>query len=111
MKHRKITEHAVRALKPQATRFTINEDGLTVEVHPSGKRAFYAKYREHGKQHKEYLGEYSDQFTVKHARDKVLEIRHRLTVEQSPVKQSNMTLKEFLEGDFKLWVDSARRDG
>jgi integrase len=112
MRDRKITEHAVRAMKPAEARYTVTEDGLTVEVHPSGKRAFYCKYREHGRQQKEYLGEYHDQnFTVKDAREKVLAIRHRLTIEQAPVKQSSLTLKEFIEGPFKQWATDARRDG
>lgn len=110
MRHRKITEHKVRALKPKDRRYTITEDGLTVEVHPSGRRAFYAKYREHGRQHKERLGEYP-QISVKDAREAVLELRHRLTVQQSPVRQSNVTLEDYLTGDFRTWAEAARKDG
>ena len=37
MRHRKITEHRVRTLRPKAQRYQITEDNLPIEVNPSGK--------------------------------------------------------------------------
>jgi integrase len=111
MKHRTLTEQVARAAKPRATRYTITEDGITLEVHPSGKRTVYAKYREHGVQRKELLGVYDpEHFTLKDARVKLLELRHRLEVLQAPTKQTHETLKEYLEGAFKTYIEGARRD-
>jgi integrase len=111
MKHRALTEAIARGLKPKDHRYTISEDGLTIEVHPSGKKTLYSKYREHGVQRKELLGEYHpERFTIKDARTKVIELRHRLEVLQAPVRQTAMTLKEFLEGPFKEYIEGSRRD-
>jgi len=107
---KKITEQAVREAKPKAKRYTKTADGLTFEVHPSGKKSFYAQYREHGRKHKELLGHYPA-LSVKEAKKKVLDIQHRLKVEESPVRQTSLTFRDFIEGDFGEWVVTQRKDG
>ncbi|MEM7281074.1 MAG: site-specific integrase [Pseudomonadota bacterium] len=106
---RRLIEHKVRALKPKPKRYAIAEDGLTLEVHPSGKKSWHARYRQGRVQHKETLGTYPD-VSVKEARAKVLEIQHRLKVEQQTVKQSRLLLKDYIDGKFKTWCESARQD-
>ena len=53
---RKLTEHRVRDLKAKAKRFTVAESGLQWEIHPSGRKVFYARWREKGWAHKAKLG-------------------------------------------------------
>lgn len=111
MKHRRITEHRVRALKPTpGRRQSITEDGLRVEVQPSGRISFYARYRQNGRSYKEYLGAYPE-LSVKAARQKVLELQHALQVRQEPVAQSAATFRQFVEGPFKDWCEAQRKDG
>lgn len=108
---RKITEHRVRSWKPEEKRRTVAEDGLQVEIHPSGRKTFYFKFRQGGKQHKEKLGDYHpDAFNVKAAREKVRELQSKL-ITDGAVHQSSQTLEQFLDGRWKSYILDARVRG
>lgn len=108
MAKKRITEHGLRTMKPSEKRRTIAEDGLQVEIHPSGRVVFYHKYRENGRQTRERLGDYHpEHFTLKAARDRIRELQARLVTDE-PVTQATMTLEAYLDGPFKEWVEGAR---
>ena len=107
---RKITEHLVRGLKPRDRRYTLADDGLQVEVHPSGSVVFYFKFREAGRQTREKLGPYHpDTYTLRMARERVRELQAKLANDDQ-VHQSGMTLAEYLESNFKSYIEDARVD-
>jgi integrase len=112
VEHREITEHRVRALKPGAKRRIITEDGLALEIHPNGRKSFYARLRQNGRPHKELLGHYAPHgtMTVREARDKVRALQHT-RAQGAIVSQTAATFREFLEGPFATWCLAQRRDG
>ena len=75
MRHRKITEHRVRTLRPKAERYQITEDNLQIEVNPSGRQVWFFIGRQQGKVRKKKLGEYPN-LPVKAARESVTEFQH-----------------------------------
>ena len=106
---RRLTEHRVRDLRPKSKRYTVAESGLQLEVHPSGSKVWYARWREKGRPHKEKLGQYPE-LSLKDARAKLTELQAAL-VQDSPVKQSAATLREFVDGPFSEWCLAQRKDG
>ena len=108
-RHRKVTEHRVRSLKPSNKRRTIAEDGLLVEIFPSGKISLYAKYSQAGKQVKEKLGDYPS-MSIKQARERVREIQLEANHAATP-KRATVTFREFIEGDFSEWMLANRKTG
>ncbi|MDJ0709560.1 MAG: site-specific integrase [Woeseiaceae bacterium] len=109
---KKITEAKLRKLRanPPKTRQSIQEDGLRVEVNPSGRIVFFAPYYQHGRKHKEKIGTYPA-LSAADARKKVLDIRHQLEIQEVSVKQTTETFMGFVEGDFKDWCVASRKDG
>jgi integrase len=105
---KKVTEHWLRTVKPAEKARTVADDGLQVEIQPTGRVVFYHKFREGGRQTRERLGEYNPEgFNLKAARARVRELQAKLVADE-PVAQSSMTLAEFIDGPFKVWVSGAR---
>ncbi|HNP36483.1 MAG TPA: site-specific integrase [Woeseiaceae bacterium] len=109
---KKITEAKIRSLKanPPARRTSLQEDGLRVEANPSGNVVFFAPYYQHGQKNKQKLGTYPA-LSVADARKAVLNLRHQLEVQDVTIKQSTVTFKAFVDGDFKTWCIAERKDG
>ena len=105
---KRLTEQFLRSIKPTGKRYTVADDGLQAEVHPTGRVSLYYKYRQGGKQTKEKLGEYSsDAFTLRMARDRVRELQAKLGADDL-VRQSGLTLKQYIEGEFRRWCEQSR---
>lgn len=109
---KKITEAKLRRLKanPPKNRDAIQEDGLRVEINPTGRIVFFAPYYQHGVKHKDKIGTYPA-MSAADARKKVLDIRHQIEVQEIGVKQSTENFMSFVEGDFKEWCVASRKDG
>lgn len=106
---KRITEHRVRNLKPRAKRYSLSEDGLLVEVFPSGLVSLYAKYSQAGVQVKTKIGDHP-QTSIREARERVRELQLEATHRSAP-KSATISFQEFTDGDFSEWVLSHRRTG
>jgi integrase len=54
-----LTDNKIKALKPQAKRYLVSDDGgLSLDVLPSGKMSWLFRYRQNGKQERVTLGQY-----------------------------------------------------
>ena len=110
MARRRITQVMVNALKAKPKRYTTQEDGLIVEINPSGKIVFFGAFYQHGAKHKVKLGDHPT-ITVAEARTLLLNIQHEIQVQDVTVKQTNLTVNQFIEGDFKDWCLANRKQG
>jgi len=109
MRHRKITEHWVRTLRPKVERYQITEDNLQIEVNPSGRKVWFFIGRQQGKVRKKKLGEYPD-LPVKAARESVTEFQHERN-QGVKVVEDPSSLEAFVEGSFKEWCLAHRKQG
>ena len=109
MRHRKITEHRVRTLRPKAQRYQITEDNLQIEVNPSGRKVWFFIGRQQGKVRKKKLGEYPN-LPVKAAREKVTEFQHERN-QGVKVVEDPSSLEAFVEGPFREWCLAHRKQG
>lgn len=56
-----LSDSQVKALKAQEKRYSLADgEGLSIDVHPTGKKKWVLSYRVHGKQTRKSLGEYPD---------------------------------------------------
>lgn len=99
----KLTEKKVRTLQSKEKRYSLTEDGLTLEVHPSGKKVWYAKTRQHGKQLKTKLGEYP-YLSLKDAKLEVLNRKHQQHVQGRHLSECLETFSEFVDGQYSDWL-------
>jgi integrase len=96
----KITENFARTVKPIGKTKTYSDDGLLLVVTDQGKKTFYHKYRQDGKQHKPKIGDYPV-ISVKEARQLVLKAKSDMQLRGIKQVGINMTFKEFVEGEYK----------
>ncbi len=99
----KITEALARNTKPKDKRQTFSDAGLILEVNPSGRKTFYHKYRQDGKQYKPKIGEYPI-ISVAEAKKLLLKQKHDLQIKDIKLKTIEQTFKQFVEGEFKEWL-------
>ena len=114
-----LTDTAIRALKPKATRYSrTDERGLVLEVFPTGGMLWHYRYRLNGKQERVTLGRYPA-LSLKLARAE-RDRRETLVAQgQSPAVQKRLakqgaapdsTVAEFGERFFRDVVAKDRRD-
>lgn len=109
-----ITQRLVDSLNAREKRYTKSHDGLVVEVNPSGKKTYYASFREGGIRHKQKLG--SDPvLSVAEAKAILVDLKHRKLVKGQKAVQSKLTFKEFaidehIDGNFRGWCIANRKD-
>jgi len=99
----KLTESLVRTVKPTDKRVPYIDDGLILEVNPSGKKVFFHKFRQDGKQVKKKLGDYPA-ISVKEAKQLVLNAKHDVQIKGIKQPILGITFKAFVEGEFKEWL-------
>lgn len=115
----KLTETALKALKPKDRPYTVTDDrGLYVEVFPTGGVVWRFRYRLNGKQEKLTLGKYPA-LTLKNARGKRDEAAQLAAMGQSPAARKRLdkaqaaestTVAEFGERYFREIVAKDRKD-
>lgn len=72
-----LTETALKKLQLKIKTYLVSDDGLTIQITPTGNKSWYFRYRWQGKQTKLYLGKYP--FTsLKQAREKCSEMHDLL---------------------------------
>jgi integrase len=98
-----LTESFARTVKPTDVRVPYIDDGLILEVNPSGKKVFYYKFRQDGKQVKRKLGDYPT-ISVKEAKQLVLNAKHDVQIKGIKQPILGVTFKAFVEGEFKEWL-------
>lgn len=101
----KLSERSVKNLKPKDKRYTVMEDGLILEINPSGKKVFFYKFRQDGIQHKPKLGEYPT-ISVAEAKKLVLDKKHEIQIKGIKQPILEVTFRQFIEGEFKEWLFS-----
>ena len=99
----RIIEAFVRNLKPESTRKSFSDNGLVLDVNPSGKKVFFHKYRQDRKQVKVKIGEYPT-ISVAEARKLILQQKHDIQIKDIKLQTVEMTFKTFVEGEFKDWL-------
>jgi len=99
----KLSERSVKNLKPKDKRYAVMENGLVLEVNPSGKKVFFYKFRQDGVQHKPKLGEYPS-LSVADAKKLVLNKKHDIQIKGIKQPILEVTFKEFVEGEYKVWL-------
>lgn len=115
----KLTETALKALKPKDKPYTVTDDrGLYVEVFPTGGVVWRFRYRLNGKQEKLTLGKYPA-LSLKNARVKRDEAAQLAAMGQSPAARKRLdkaqaaestTVAEFGERFFREIVAKDRKD-
>lgn len=114
-----LTDTAIRALKPKATRYSrTDERGLVLEVFPTGGMLWHYRYRLNGKQERVTLGRYPA-LSLKLARAERDKRETLVAQGQSPAVQKQLakqgaapdtTVAEFGERFFRDVVAKDRRD-
>ncbi len=104
----RLSEHNVKNLKPKDKRYTQSDNGLTVEVNPSGKKIFFYKFRQDGVQHKPKLGEYPA-ISVAEAKKLVLDKKHEIQIQGIKQPILEVSFKEFVEGEYKEWLFASNK--
>jgi len=114
-----LTDTAIRALKPKATRYSKSDDrGLVLEVFPTGGMLWHYRYRLNGKQERVTLGRYPA-LSLKLARAERDKRETLVAQGQSPAVQKRLakqgaapaaTVAEFGERFFRDVVAKDRRD-
>ena len=114
-----LTDTAIRALKPKATRYSrTDERGLVLEVFPTGGMLWHYRYRLNGKQERVTLGRYPA-LSLKLARAERDKRETLVALGQSPAVQKRLakqgaapdtTVAEFGERFFLDVVAKDRRD-
>ena len=114
-----LTDTAIRALKPKATRYSrTDERGLVLEVFPTGGMLWHYRYRLNGKQERVTLGRYPA-LSLKLARAERDKRETLVAQGQSPAVQKRLakqgaapaaTVAEFGERFFRDVVAKDRRD-
>ena len=114
-----LTDTAIRALKPKATRYSrTDERGLVLEVFPTGGMLWHYRYRLNGKQERVTLGRYPA-LSLKLARAERDKRETLVAQGQSPAIQKRLakqgaapdtTVAEFGERFFRDVVAKDRRD-
>jgi integrase len=105
-----ITQRKVNSLKPREKRYSIADNGLSVEVFPSGKISYYISLRHDGRRIKEKLGDHPV-ISVKEARAKVTAIQHDLQFPEAnpePTPGSDLTVGQFVTRHLYPWIDTHR---
>jgi len=72
-----ITEKMVQGLRPRERRYEVTCSrlpGFAVRVLPTGRRVFYVRYQEGGRDRRRRLGQWSESFTVDEARRQAMAI-------------------------------------
>ncbi len=114
-----LTDTAIKALKPKATRYTeTDEKGLVLEVFPTGGMLWHYRYRLNGKQERVTLGRYPA-LSLKLARGMRDERATLVALGQSPAKLKQRakvaaaeatTVSDFGERFFREIVARDRKD-
>jgi hypothetical protein len=114
-----LTDTAIRALKPKATRYSrTDERGLVLEVFPTGGMLWHYRYRLNGRQERVTLGRYPA-LSLKLARAERDKRETLVAQGQSPAVQKRLakqgaapdtTMAEFGERFFRDVVAKDRRD-
>lgn len=113
-----LTDTAIKALKPRATRYTVTDDkGLVLEVFPTGGMLWHYRYRLNGKQERVTLGRYPA-LSLKLARVQRDERATQVALGQSPAQQKQLkkvapestTVAELGERFFREIVAKDRQD-
>jgi len=99
----KLSEQSIKTLKPKGKRYAISDDGLILEISPSGLKVFYFKFRQDGIQHRIKLGEHPT-LPLKEARKIILQKKHDIQIKNIKQPILDTTFKEFVEGDYKEWL-------
>lgn len=83
-----LTEAILKKLQPKIKTYLVSDDGLTIQITPTGNKSWYFRYRWQGKQTKLYLGKYP--FTsLKQAREKCSEMHYLLYQGTDPQTHKN----------------------
>ena len=106
---KQITEHKIRSLTGKERRYRITESNLQVEINPSGRRVFYCEGRANGKRFRKHLGDYPA-LSVKDAREAVRRILTERD-EGTRIIDDPSTFEAFVEGQFRDWCESNRKQG
>ena len=114
-----LTDTAIKALKPRASRYAVSDEkGLVLEVFPTGGMLWHHRYRLNGKQERVTLGRYPA-LSLKLARKLRDERATMVALGQSPAQQKQRakvaaadatTVAEFGERFFREIVAKDRQD-
>ena len=114
-----LTDTAIRALKPKATRYSKADDrGLVLEVFPTGGMLWHYRYRLNGKAERVTLGRYPA-LSLKQARLERDKRETMVALGQSPAAQkrlakiaasSETTVEQFAERFFREVADKERKN-
>jgi len=85
-----MTDTAIKALKPKASRYTVSDEkGLVLEVFPTGGMLWHYRYRLNGKQERVTLGRYPA-LSLKLARGQRDDRATQVALGQSPAQQKQL---------------------
>ncbi len=102
----KLTEQTIKDLKPAGTRYTRSENGLAVEVMPSGKKTFCFWF----KSKKHTIGRWPDEWSLKDARTEFT--RLKVDLQDAPTAISPATtFRDFVEGPYQARAAAQRKRG
>lgn len=99
----KLTENFAKSVKATDKRDTYSDNGLILEVNPSGKKVFYHKFRQDGIQRKSKLGDYPA-ISVKEAKNIALSAKHDIQIKGIKQPILEVTFGQFIEGEYKEWL-------
>ena len=93
-----LTDLAIKVLKPREKRYSVTDErGLSLEVYPTGGKAWRFRYRHNGRLEKVALGKYPD-VSLRDAREKRDELRVAVAKGASPAREKQSAKRKGASG-------------